>query len=181
MRPTHQKGFWIGVAILLIFGLVRVWTMDAGAQGQEDVVGKKAPAFELESVEGETVSLAELEGKVVLLDFWAVWCGPCRKSMPFFQDLQDRYGDDGLEVIGVHVDDRMPSAEEVAEYLADLGVSYTNVLSTVDVDNEFMIFAMPTTYFIDRNGVIVKRHIGYNPDTAPAEIEDNMRSLLGVD
>lgn len=179
MSPAHEKGFWIAVMALLVFGLVRVWTMDAATQEAKDVVGKKAPAFELESVEGETVKLSELEGKVVLLDFWAVWCGPCRKSMPYFQELQNQYGKDGLEVIGVHVDDRMPSAEEVGEYLAELGVSYTNVLSNVDVDNDFMIFAMPTTYFIDRNGVIVKRHIGYNPDTAPAEIEEHVRSLLG--
>jgi thiol-disulfide isomerase/thioredoxin len=178
MSPKNEKGFWIAVAILLVFGLVRVMTRDVGAS--EDVVGKKAPAFELESVSGDVVKLADMKGKVVLLDFWAVWCGPCRKSAPFFQELQDRYGKDGLAVVGVHVDDRMPSAEDVGEYLDDLGVSYTNVISTVDVDNEFMIFAMPTTYLIDREGVIVERHIGYDPATAPEEIEAHVRTLLGT-
>ena len=178
MSPKNQKAFWVGVGILLVFDVARVVTMRAGAQ--QDVLGKKAPSFELQSVTGDTVKLADMEGKVVLLDFWAVWCGPCRTSMPFFQELQDEYGKDGLEVVGVHVDDRMPSLDEVAEYLAKLGVSYTNVASTVDTDNEFMIFAMPTTYVVDREGIIVKRHIGFDPATAPAELEEIVRSMLGM-
>ena len=179
MSLKNQKGFWVGVGILLVFGLARVVSMHAGAQ--QDVIGNKAPSFELKSVTGDTVKLSDMEGKVVLLDFWAVWCGPCRKSMPFFQELQDKYGKDGLEVVGVHVEDRMPPPREVAEYLAKLGVTYTNVASTVDTDNEFMIFAMPTTYLVDREGVIVKRHIGFDPATAPAELEEYVRSLLGVE
>ena len=179
MSLKNQKGFWVGVGILLVFGLARVVSMHAGAQ--EGVIGNKAPSFELKSITGDTVKLADMEGKVVLLDFWAVWCSPCRKSMPFFQELQDKYGKDGLEVVGVHVEDRMPPPDEVAEYLAKLGVTYTNLVSTADTDNEFMIFAMPTTYLVDREGVIIKRHIGFNPATAPAELEEYVRSLLGVE
>jgi thiol-disulfide isomerase/thioredoxin len=175
-----MKGFWIAIGILVAFGMTRVLTTEVGAQ-PEDVLGKKAPGFELKSVSGETVKMSDLEGKVAVLDFWAVWCGPCRKSMPFFQELQDKYGDEGLEVVGLHVEDRVPSADEVAQYLAKLDVSYTNLLSTVDNDNAFIIFAMPTTYLVDRDGVIVERHIGFDPATAPAELEEKVRALLGLD
>ena len=179
MSQPKSKVFWFALTFLAAFGIARVVTVKA-TQGK-DVVGKQAPAFRLESVDGQMVDLAKLKGKVVLMDFWAVWCGPCKKSMPFFQELSEKYRKDGLEVIGVHVDDRVPPKEEVAAYLAEAGVSYTNVISTIDTDNAFVVFAMPTTYFIDKKGVISKRHIGYNPDTAPEEIETAVRGLLGLD
>jgi len=179
MTRSTGKGFWIAATFLFAFGVARVVTM--ASMQSEDIMGGPAPALEIPSVHGENVSLEALKGKVILIDFWAVWCGPCKKSAPFFQELADKYGDDGLEVIGVHVDDRMPPADKVAEYLDDAGVSYVNALSNVDVDNGYMIYAMPTTYLIDREGILVKRHIGFNPDTAPAELEEAVRGLLGLD
>jgi thiol-disulfide isomerase/thioredoxin len=83
----------------------------AGAQTPaKDILGKKAPDFTLSSVTGEKFRLSSLKGKIVVLDFWAVWCGPCTDSMPFFQKLQDSYRT-GLEVVGLHVNDRMPPTE----------------------------------------------------------------------
>ena len=83
----------------------------------------KSYELALDTVKGERVELTKMKGSVVVLDFWAVWCGPCKDSMPFFQTLQDKYGKNGLEVVGVHVDDRMPSPSEVGDYLEKLGVS----------------------------------------------------------
>lgn len=206
MKPIASKGFWFAASFLLVFGLVRV-VLDVTASEKEsseatasstsaetadsaestegeqkhDILGKPAPNFQLESVDGGKVSLSDFKGKVVVLDFWAVWCGPCQDSMPFFQKLQDEYGSKGLEVVGLHVDDRMPSKEEVQQYLKEGNIRYRNLVSTTEVDDGFIIFAMPTTYLIDRKGVVRKRHIGFNPETAPEKLEKDVRELLGLD
>lgn len=174
-----SRGFWLAVGVLAAFGVARVAT-DAGAQ---DIMNKEAPAFELSAVnrDGKKVTLEEYLGKVVVLDFWAVWCGPCRDAMPFFQRLQDEYGKHGLEVIGVHVEDRMPSVDEVNAYLDEHGVRYANLASSVEVDDAFMIFAMPTTYLIDREGVLVNRHIGFNPSRTPERLEKDVREMLELE
>ena len=163
-------------------GVLAFATMLTVASAQEapakDILGKKAPDFTLSSVTGEKFRLSSLRGKIVVLDFWAVWCGPCTDSMPFFQKLQDSYRTQGLEVVGLHVNDRMPEAEEVKAFLDELGVRYRNVVSTTAVDDSYLVYAMPTTYIIDRNGVIHKRHIGFNPKTAPERIENDVKALL---
>jgi thiol-disulfide isomerase/thioredoxin len=152
---------------------------DSGESTPSDILGKKAPDFQLKSVGGETFALADVKGKVVLLDFWAVWCGPCQESMPFFQKLQDQYGSKGLEVVGLHVDDRMPGTDEVLSFLEERGIHYPNLVSTAKVDDGFQVYAMPTSYLLDRNGIVRKVHVGFSPDTAP-DIEKDVRELLGV-
>lgn len=144
----------------------------------EDILGKRAPDFTLPSVTGEKFRLSSLKGKIVVLDFWAVWCGPCTNSMPFFQKLQDGYRTQGLEVVGLHVNDRMPPTEEVKAFLHELGIRYRNVVSTTGVDDSYFVYAMPTTYILDRNGVVQSRHIGFNPRTAPERIERDVKALL---
>jgi thiol-disulfide isomerase/thioredoxin len=144
----------------------------------KEILGKKAPDFTLPSFTDSKLRLSSLKGKIVVLDFWAVWCGPCTDSMPFFQKLQDKYGSQGLEVVGLHVNDRVPEAEEVKDFLEELGVNYKNVLSTTEVDDLYLVYAMPTTYIVDRDGVLRKRHIGFNPATAPARIERDVKELL---
>ena len=163
-------------------GVLAFASMMTAASAQEgpakDILGKKAPDFTLPSVTGEKFRLSSVTGKIVVLDFWAVWCGPCTDSMPFFQKLQDTYRAKGLEVVGLHVNDRMPPAEEVKAFLDELGVRYRNVVSTSEVDDSYLVYAMPTTYILDRNGVVQKRHIGFNPKTAPERIENDVKALL---
>jgi peroxiredoxin len=169
-----MKTAWFGVP--LFAAMMTVAT--AQEAPQKDILGKRAPDFTLSSVTGEKFRLSSLKGKIVVLDFWAVWCGPCTDSMPFFQTLQDTYGAKGLEVVGLHVNDRMPEPEEVKAFLDELGVRYHNVVSTTEVDDSYLIYAMPTTYIVDRNGVVQKRHIGFNPKTAPERIERDVKALL---
>ncbi len=161
--------------VLLLSGLALTGAQPRG------VIGEPAPEIALPNLDGEAVSVSDFPGKVVLYDFWAVWCGPCVESLPFYQELQDRYREEGLVVVGLHVDDRTPPIEEVRAYLEDRGVSYLNLLSTAEADEAFRIFAMPTTYITDRDGVIRTRHIGFNPERTPGRLEEEVRGLLGLE
>ena len=144
-------------------------------------IDEPAPDLELPDLEGNLVSLRSFPGKIVVYDFWAVWCGPCVDSLPFLQELEDRYRDEGLVVVGLHVDDNVPSVEEVQAFLDEHGAQYVNLLSTVEADEAFRIFAMPTTYITDRDGVVRLRHIGFNPSRTPERLEQEVRDLLGLE
>jgi peroxiredoxin len=144
----------------------------------QDLIGKKARNFKLEDVHGKKYSPKDFKGKVVVFDFWAVWCGPCQLSLPFFQKMLDKYGARGLEVVGFHVEDRRPPVEELRDYLKARKVHYTNLMSTVEVDDAYQVYAMPTSYLLDRDGRIRKVHVGFNPVAAPEEIENEILQLL---
>ena len=145
------------------------------------VIDEPAPDLELPDLDGNMVSLRSFAGKIVIYDFWAVWCGPCEESLPFFQRLEDQYRDQGLVVVGLHVDDQMPPPEEIRAYVEERGVNYTNLLSSVTADEAFRVFAMPTTYIADREGIVRTRHIGFNPSRTPARLEKEVRDLLGLE
>ncbi len=148
------------------------------ADSSQGLIGKKGYDFELEDVHGNKVARSDFEGKIVVLDFWAVWCGPCEVSLPFFQFLADKYGSKGVAVVGVHVEDRRPSVEELKEYLELREVSYTNLISTNKVDSAYQIYAMPTTYILDRKGRVQKMYMGFNPALDPEAIEAELLALL---
>ncbi len=158
----------------------------APAPGQETerrrgVIGQPPPDVSLRDLAGNRVSLRGFEGKVVVFDFWAVWCGPCRVSLPFFQELEDRYREDGLVVVGLHVDDGLPADEEVQAFLDEYGVTYTNLISTVEADEGFRVSLVPTTYMTDRSGLVRKRHLGFHPERTPPRLEEEIRALLGLE
>lgn len=165
-------------SVALLALILTLVALGAQATQDQDILGGKAPDFTLPSVPEGTLRLSSLKGKVVVLDFWAVWCGPCTDSMPFFQKLQDSYGKDGLEVVGLHVEDRIPPTEDIKDFLKKIGVHYRNVISTSEVDDGYLVYAMPTTYIVDREGMVRKRHVGFNPKTAPERIENDVKALL---
>ncbi len=160
--------------------LIAAVALAAPAAAQRGVLEEPAPDLALPDLEGNEVSLRGFPGKVVVYDFWAVWCGPCELSLPFFQELEDRYRDDGLVVIGLHVDDQVPPTDEIREFLDERGVSYLNLISTLRADEAFRIFAMPTTYIADREGIVRTQHLGFNPNRTPDRLEAEVRRLLGL-
>lgn len=151
------------------------------ADSVEDLRGQPAPDFTLKSVQGKKVSLKDFKGSVVLLDFWAVWCGPCKSSLPFLEGLAAKYRKKGFAVVGLHVDDRMPLLDEVKQFLRENKVRYTNLVSTFEVDEAFQVYSMPTSFLIDRDGTFHSVHVGFHPVRTPPILEAHVREALGIE
>lgn len=122
------------------------------------VLPRPAPAFSLKSVSGETTTLADLKGKVVLLDFWATWCAPCIKAMPDLQKLHDKYDGKGFAVVGVSIDE--DGMKAVGPFLARRKFTYPMLLDQNETWQKFGVRAVPAMFLLDRNGRIVQQFTG---------------------
>ena len=121
----------------------------------------KAPDFTLKSNSGKNIKLSELRGQVVLLNFWASWCGPCRQEMPLLEKLQRRYSSLGFTVLGVNVEEDPRKAKTL---LKDISVSFPILFDTRNkVSKQYKVSAMPSTVMIDRDGNMRYLHKGYKP------------------
>jgi thiol-disulfide isomerase/thioredoxin len=124
-------------------------------------VGSRLPDFSVKDLQGRPLSSADLRGKVVLVDFWATWCQPCKKEMPGYQKLVDRYGTGGLVVIGFKFD-TMPDMEDPLQFAKGIGVRYPLAVATDDVKQRFGgIEGLPTTMLYDRQGILRTKIIGF--------------------
>jgi peroxiredoxin len=154
------------VAGILLLGAVSVST------GQEVV--KKAYDFELKDLDGKSHRLSDFRGKVVILDFWDTWCPPCRKEIPGFVELQKEYKDDGFVMIGVAFARYGPDA--VREFMKDYKINYVNLIGDQKVvDGYGGITSIPTTFVIDKEGNIYKKHVGFK---AKSVFEKEIKELL---
>lgn len=137
---------------------------------------KPAPDFTLKDAEGHNVKLSDFRGKVVLLNFWATWCGPCQLEIPWFIDFEKQYKSQGLEVIGVSMDDDGWAA--IKPFVAAHNVNYPILLGNDSVTQLYGgIDSLPTTFLIDRNGRVAKVHVGL---AGKNEYLDEIKSLLGA-
>ena len=132
---------------------------------------KLAPDFELEDLEGKTVSLSDFEGQVLLIDFWATWCAPCREEIPMLNELHSDYADQGLRILAIS-DER---AELIRDFVSENGVTYTNLVGTEDIFEEYGALGLPTAYLVDRDGRIVDFFFGPKPKR---QLEEKIRKLL---
>ncbi len=136
---------------------------------------KPAPDFTLKSMTGENVRLSELRGQVVMINFWASWCGPCRQEMPYLEALYQRYNALGFELLGVNVEQ---DVDDARRWLSDTPVSFPVLL---DPQNEltamYQVKAMPSTILVDRDGNMRHLHKGYKPGDENT-YQDLVRSLI---
>ena len=128
-----------------------------GMAASPPLVGGPAPTFKLEAVDGQIMSMADLKGQFVVLNFWATWCVPCIKEMPEFQKAHQSL-DPQARIIGINLAE---SKEKVAEYILDKGVSFPILLDEYgDVSQEYEVLHLPVTYFITPDGVIREKIFG---------------------
>jgi thiol-disulfide isomerase/thioredoxin len=119
--------------------------------------------------------LTDYKGQVVLLNFWATWCPPCKIEIPWFVDLQKQYGPQGLQIVGIAMDDGNPR-DDIAKFTREMGVNYTILLGNDKVADAYGgVEALPTTFYIGRDGKIVSRIFGL---VSHHEVEENVRAAL---
>jgi cytochrome c biogenesis protein CcmG, thiol:disulfide interchange protein DsbE len=137
-------------------------------------VAATAPAFDLPGT-AQPVRLAEMKGKLVYLDFWASWCVPCKQSFPWMNEMQAKYGPQGLVVIGVSVDNKRGDAEA---FLKDTPAKFTIAFDTKgDTPKTYAIKGMPSSFLIGPDGKLLLAHTGFK-DADKKDIEDKIRAAL---
>lgn len=154
-------------------GAAALPTLNVSAQ-TEALHGKAAPNWKLTGLDGNLVSLSDFAGKVVVLDFWATWCPPCRQEIPDFVKLQEKFRDKGLVVVGVSLDQQ--GAETVKSFAKEHGINYPVVLANKDTLKAYGdVQSIPTTFIINREGKIVNSHVGF---TDAETFEKEIKALL---
>ena len=133
----------------------------ASSLASSGLAGQPAPDFVLKSARGTNLRLSEYRGNVVMINFWATWCGPCRQEMPLLNDLYSRYGRVGFSLLGVNIDDDSRRAMDMAE---ELGVTFPVLFDErKEVSRLYQVEAMPVTVLVDRTGKVRHVHLGYKP------------------
>ena len=156
----NTRNFLIGVVIVgVAFGFSFLEHHFRSSRVRPVIAGHlPAPDFSLPRLTGERLNLSDYRGKIVLLDFWATWCDPCRGEIPRFVDLQTRYGSQGFQVIGVSMDD---GPEPVRDFYQRFGMNYPVVMGNAKVGELYGgILGLPIAFLIGRDGRIYAKHVG---------------------
>jgi peroxiredoxin len=176
MSQTTSKKPWLfiisgflagtlaGLVLLDIIGVLDIRSLIPGSAGGSQTgaasfeIGSPAPDFVLEDLSGNPVKLSDLKGRLVVLNFWATWCTPCRTEMPEFQEIYQQYEPE-LVVLGINLEQ---SPGEIQDFISPLSISYPILLDKDGlVSRLYKVIQLPNTYFIDHEGIIRIRHIGF--------------------
>jgi len=154
---------------------VLVTVFAATSLASSGLEGQTAPDFALKSSTGENLRLSEYRGDVVMINFWATWCGPCRQEMPLLDELYTRYERVGFNLLGVNIDD---DSRRAMQMIDELGVNFPVLFdSRKEVSKLYEVEAMPVTVLVDREGTVRYVHHGYKPGYEDKYL-DQVRSLL---
>jgi len=157
------------LVILLVLGSIAT-----SCQSEAPEVGKQAPDFQLNTLDGQSVSLSTLKGKPVLINFWATWCGPCAYEMPYLQQVYDDWRGKGLVLLAINVRE---SPSRITEFMQTQGLSFPVLLDNDgNVTQQYGILGIPTSFFIDKEGIIQGIKVG--PFQSKAEIESSLSKLM---
>ena len=168
----RKKLGFVGMALMLTMAAVSVSC--GQAQAEKKMEGEMAADFTLPGLGGKLVHLADFKGKVIILDFWATWCPPCREEIPHFIALYDKYKSKGLEIIGVALD--RDGVAAVQPFAKEKGINYPIALGDEKIAQAYGgILGIPTTFVIDRQGRIVQKYVGYRDEQV---FESAIQSLL---
>ena len=166
---------------LVVSGLAGVEQTPAGSAHPKTAaiaageIGSRLPEFSARDLRGQRIASSNLRGKVVLIDFWATWCQPCKKEMPGYQKLVGRYGPRGFAVVGFKLD-IMADTEEPRAFARRLGIRYPLAVATDELKNKFGgIEGLPTTLLYDRQGILRQKIIGFEYTDV---IEKELKKLL---
>ena len=158
----------------LVIGLI-FSVLAATSLASSGLAGRPAPDFALKSSSGENLRLSEYRGDVVMINFWATWCGPCRQEMPLLDELYSRYERVGFNLLGVNIDD---DSSRAMAMINELGVSFPVLFdSRKEVSKMYNVDAMPVTVIVDREGNVRHVHQGYKPGYEQKYL-DEVRALL---
>ena len=158
-------------AILVI--LIVLGSITTACQSEAPEVGKRAPDFQLNTLDGQPVSLSDLRGKSVLINFWQIRCPPCRVEMPYIQQIYDEWSDKGLVLLAINIGE---SSSQAAEFMQQHNLSFPVLLDREgNIAQKYNIRGIPTSFFIDRDGIIQDMKIGAFQNKE--EIESSLSKL----
>lgn len=155
---SRQEWLWMGAGVaiaVLVIALIAVFTRDATPQTGLVAIDRPAPDLTLETLDGETIRLADLRGKIVLVNFWATWCEPCKVETPDLVAASEEFRDRGLVIVGINLTDQDKSMDEIRKFVQRYQITYPIALDRdQEAQRAFAMFAIPVSYFIDSSGRI---------------------------
>jgi peroxiredoxin len=165
------------ISLLLVFGVEKARHHGDPPEVASALKNQMAPDFSLASLDGKsTIRLSDYRGKAVLLNFWATWCVPCKIEMPWFVELQNQYGSQGLQVVGVAMDDASP--EDIEKFAKDMGVNYPIAVGKESVGDAYGgVQFLPATFYIGRDGKVIDKVFGLK---GKHEIQDDIKKALAL-